>query len=189
MYGPLKIVYQIYHSKQENQKRKSKVFYVRITTIYCCLLIYESMKRKLLKPIYECRCTGRLQTKRFTRLPQFCASLLKILKKGYLQQNNSMGPPERAPHISAKSHQRKYNGRRVRLDRIKRSAASCDAAYADSDWCGICACHHRARWRGPCRLFPGRFLLGQCRSYQTAGHHKSRELGRVGYRKRERETR
>jgi hypothetical protein len=29
---------------------------------------YESMKRKLLKPIYECRCNERLQTKRFTRL-------------------------------------------------------------------------------------------------------------------------
>ena len=30
---------------------------------------YESMKRKLkIKPIYECRCDGRLQTKRFTRL-------------------------------------------------------------------------------------------------------------------------
>jgi hypothetical protein len=26
------------------------------------------MKRKLLKPIYECRCNERLQTKRFTRL-------------------------------------------------------------------------------------------------------------------------
>jgi hypothetical protein len=26
------------------------------------------MKRKLLKPLYECRCNGRLQTKRFTRL-------------------------------------------------------------------------------------------------------------------------
>ncbi len=26
------------------------------------------MDRKLLKPIYECRCNGRLQTKRFTRL-------------------------------------------------------------------------------------------------------------------------
>ena len=26
------------------------------------LLIYESMKRKLLKPIYECRCNGRRQT-------------------------------------------------------------------------------------------------------------------------------
>jgi hypothetical protein len=30
---------------------------------------YESMKRKLkIKPIYECRCNGRLQTKRFSRL-------------------------------------------------------------------------------------------------------------------------
>ena len=30
---------------------------------------YESMKRKLkIKPIYEGRCNGRLQTKRFTRL-------------------------------------------------------------------------------------------------------------------------
>ncbi len=30
---------------------------------------YESMKRKpKIKPIYECRCNGRLQTKRFTRL-------------------------------------------------------------------------------------------------------------------------
>jgi hypothetical protein len=30
---------------------------------------YESMKRNLkIKPIYECRCNGRLQTKRFTRL-------------------------------------------------------------------------------------------------------------------------
>jgi hypothetical protein len=26
------------------------------------------MDRKLLKPIYECRCNGRLQTKRFTLL-------------------------------------------------------------------------------------------------------------------------
>jgi hypothetical protein len=30
---------------------------------------YESMKRKLkIKPIYQCRCNGRLQTKRFTCL-------------------------------------------------------------------------------------------------------------------------
>jgi hypothetical protein len=30
---------------------------------------YESMKRNLkIKPIYECRCNGRLQTKRFMRL-------------------------------------------------------------------------------------------------------------------------
>ena len=27
---------------------------------------YESMERKLLKPIYECWCNGRLQTKRLT---------------------------------------------------------------------------------------------------------------------------
>ncbi len=33
------------------------------------VVYYESMKRKLkIKPIYECRCDGRLQTKRFTRL-------------------------------------------------------------------------------------------------------------------------
>ena len=32
-------------------------------------IMNESMKRKLkIKPIYECRCNGRLQTKRFTRL-------------------------------------------------------------------------------------------------------------------------
>ncbi len=29
---------------------------------------YESMNRKLLKPTYECRCNGRLQTKRITLL-------------------------------------------------------------------------------------------------------------------------
>jgi hypothetical protein len=30
---------------------------------------YESMKRKIkIKPVYECRCDGRLQTNRFTRL-------------------------------------------------------------------------------------------------------------------------
>jgi hypothetical protein len=28
------------------------------------------MKRQILKPMYECRCNGRLQTKRFTRLAQ-----------------------------------------------------------------------------------------------------------------------
>ena len=33
------------------------------------VVYYESMKRKIkIKPIYECRCDGRLQTKRFTRL-------------------------------------------------------------------------------------------------------------------------
>jgi hypothetical protein len=32
------------------------------------VVYYESMERKQSKPIYECRCNGRLQTKRFTRL-------------------------------------------------------------------------------------------------------------------------
>jgi hypothetical protein len=32
------------------------------------IVYYESMERNLLKPIYECRCNGRLQTKRVTRL-------------------------------------------------------------------------------------------------------------------------
>ncbi len=36
----------------------------RLSVVY-----YESMKRKIkIKPIYECRCNERLQTKRFTRL-------------------------------------------------------------------------------------------------------------------------
>ena len=35
----------------------------------CIVVYYESMKRKLkIKPIYECRCDGRLITKRFTIL-------------------------------------------------------------------------------------------------------------------------
>jgi hypothetical protein len=33
------------------------------------VVYYESIKRELkIKPIYECRCDGSLQTKRFTRL-------------------------------------------------------------------------------------------------------------------------
>ncbi len=37
--------------------------------IFCFFVYYESMKRKLkIKPMYECRCNGRLQTKRFMRL-------------------------------------------------------------------------------------------------------------------------
>jgi hypothetical protein len=33
------------------------------------VVYYESIKRELkIKPIYECRCDGRLQTKKFTRL-------------------------------------------------------------------------------------------------------------------------
>jgi hypothetical protein len=35
----------------------------------CSTVYYESIKRELMiKPIYECRCAGRLQTKRFTCL-------------------------------------------------------------------------------------------------------------------------
>jgi hypothetical protein len=41
----------------------SRVFIYEAFFVY-----YELMKRKLLKPIYECRCNERLQTKRFTRL-------------------------------------------------------------------------------------------------------------------------
>ena len=43
----------------ESMKRKLK----------CLFVYYESMKRKLkIKPIYECLCNDRLQTKRFTLL-------------------------------------------------------------------------------------------------------------------------
>jgi hypothetical protein len=36
---------------------------------YFKVVYYESIKGELkIKPIYECRCDGRLQTKRFTRL-------------------------------------------------------------------------------------------------------------------------
>jgi len=34
---------------------------------FCCLLWIDEAKANI-KPIYECRCNGRLQTKRFTRL-------------------------------------------------------------------------------------------------------------------------
>jgi hypothetical protein len=38
-------------------------------TLITNVVYYESMKWNLkIKPIYECRCNGRLQTKRFTRL-------------------------------------------------------------------------------------------------------------------------
>ena len=36
-------------------------------TCPCCLLWIDEAKANI-KPIYECRCNGRLQTKRFTRL-------------------------------------------------------------------------------------------------------------------------
>ncbi len=44
--------------------------FTRLEYIFFCKVVYyESMKRKVkIKPIYECRCNGRLQTKRFTRL-------------------------------------------------------------------------------------------------------------------------
>ena len=45
-------------SKKENIKIVEKI-----------VVYYESIKRELkIKPIYECRCAGRLQTKRFTRV-------------------------------------------------------------------------------------------------------------------------
>ena len=48
--------------------RKGAVL-TRARTTLLTVVYYESMKRKLkIKPIYECRCNGRLQTKRFTRL-------------------------------------------------------------------------------------------------------------------------
>jgi hypothetical protein len=48
---------------------KSYQFPLQINTIERIVVYYESMKRELkIKPIYECRCDGRLQTKRFTRL-------------------------------------------------------------------------------------------------------------------------
>ena len=41
----------------------------RCVLTFLLIVDYESMKRKLkIKPIYECRCNGRLQTKRFTGL-------------------------------------------------------------------------------------------------------------------------
>jgi hypothetical protein len=37
--------------------------------LFCFVVYYESIKRELkIKPIYECQCDGRLQTKRFTCL-------------------------------------------------------------------------------------------------------------------------
>ena len=45
-----------------------RAVYIEINTRFFSVY-YESMKRNLkIKPIYECRCNGRLQTKRFTRL-------------------------------------------------------------------------------------------------------------------------
>ena len=48
------------------------------------VVYYESMKRNLkIKPIYECQCNGRLQTKRFTRLSH--TGLVVELEHLYLQ--------------------------------------------------------------------------------------------------------
>jgi hypothetical protein len=46
-----------------DERLKARVEESTVKEVY-----YESMERKLLKPIHECRCNGRLQTKRFTRL-------------------------------------------------------------------------------------------------------------------------
>ncbi len=47
------------------------VNYIQSLYKACNYVFYESMKRKLkIKPIYDCRCDGRLQTKRFTLLSQ-----------------------------------------------------------------------------------------------------------------------
>ena len=41
------------------------VYYESINREPKIVVYYETMKRKLLKPIYECRCNERLQTKKF----------------------------------------------------------------------------------------------------------------------------
>ncbi len=50
------------------------------------IVYYESMERKLLKPIYECRCNGRLQTKSVTRLThrRKPRTLLILTKKRFI---------------------------------------------------------------------------------------------------------
>jgi hypothetical protein len=42
------------------------------------VVYYDSMERKVLKPIYECRCNGRLQTKRFTRLTHTLGPVVEL---------------------------------------------------------------------------------------------------------------
>ncbi len=60
--------------KTEIRKRNPEQYQKELVVYYESMkrieVYYESMKRKLKiqKPIYECRCNGRLQTKRFTRL-------------------------------------------------------------------------------------------------------------------------
>ena len=56
---------------------------VKQTSSSLIFVYYESMKRKLkIKPICECRCTGRLQTKRLTRLTHWVVPSVKV----YFQQ-------------------------------------------------------------------------------------------------------
>ena len=58
-------------SRSRSRSEVGQVLFLRPKSFSCflCVVYYESMKRKLkIKPIYECRCNGRLQTKRFTRL-------------------------------------------------------------------------------------------------------------------------
>ena len=73
LHGTLKIVYQIYHSKQEKQKRKSKFFIA--TILYFpgwnnlgyglnLFITSESIKRDLKRRlIYKYRCDERLKLK------------------------------------------------------------------------------------------------------------------------------
>jgi hypothetical protein len=66
---------------------------------------YESMKRNLLNPIYECRCNGRLQTKRFTRL-SYTGSVVELehLKiKTRLVTPTSRPPPPTPSRSTSKS--------------------------------------------------------------------------------------
>jgi hypothetical protein len=52
---------------KSGSKTSPYIFSSSFVVVY--FVYYESMKRKLkIKPTYECRCNGRLQTKRFTRL-------------------------------------------------------------------------------------------------------------------------
>jgi hypothetical protein len=67
------LVVGLEHLKIKTRLTNEKFESVKGESLFVCLfgtglVYYESMKRKLLKPIYECRCNGRLQTKRFTRL-------------------------------------------------------------------------------------------------------------------------
>ena len=56
----MKIDIEIQHHHQEDK------YHVPYQDLF---VYYESIKRELkIKPIYECRCDGRLQTKRFTCL-------------------------------------------------------------------------------------------------------------------------